>query len=301
MNSVKPILLVSLLLFSPFTFAQVEVFSCEPEWKSLVEALGGNHVDVHSATTGLQDPHNIQARPSLIAKARRADLLVCSGAELEIGWLPMLLRKSGNPHIQPNASGYFMAAEQVELIDQPKNLDRSMGHVHAAGNPHVHLSAHRILEIAKQLSLRLQKVDAQNTADYQSNLNQFLSNWQHAMDSWLTKAAPLSGKNAVVYHKDWNYFFAWLGINIVASLEPKPGIPPTAGHLSKIKNSLAEQGADFTIRTAYQTAKPAAWLAVKTGIPAVELAYTVGGNEKSTDLFKLYDNLIDTLLQALNK
>ncbi len=300
MNHYRVAFLLCLMLASQICTAKINVLTCEPEWKALVELIGGDKIKAYSATTALQDPHNIQARPSLISKARRADLLVCSGAELEAGWLPLLLRKSSNPKIQSNANGYFMAAEQVELMGQPLLIDRSQGDVHAAGNPHVHLAPFKMLDIAKNLSLRLEKIDSSNADYYRENFKLFSSRWNQAVKSWSKKAEPLKGTRAVTHHKDWIYFFHWLGIEEIANLEPKPGIPPSASHLSKLKTLLEKQPANFIVRTAYQESRPSKWLAEKTGIKMIQLSFTVGGSNKALDLFSLYDEMIDLLLEAIN-
>jgi len=289
---------LAMLLSSSLVNAKVNVLTCEPEWKSLVGELGGDKVKIYSATTAKQDPHNIQARPSLISKARRADLLVCSGAELEIGWLPLLLRKSSNSNIQPNAIGYFMATNQVELKGKTTLLDRSQGDVHSGGNPHVHLSPHKLLTIAEQLSQRLQEIDSANSIYYQKLLKSFISRWSQSIEQWKEKAKSLNGSKAVTHHKDWIYLFDWLGIETIANLEPKPGIPPNAGHLAKLKGLLEKQPADFIVRTTYQEERPSKWLSKKTGIPELELAFTVGGSKKANDLFSLYEDMIDQLLKA---
>jgi len=157
-------LLLALMMpiYSNTAYAQINVFACEPEWSALAHALGGNELKIYSATTAQQDPHHIQARPSLIAKTRQADILICTGAELEVGWLPLLLRKSANKKIQPGQIGYFMAAEKVSLLEKPTLLDRSQGDIHASGNPHIHLDPHRMALIATALAKTLIKVDGQN-------------------------------------------------------------------------------------------------------------------------------------------
>ena len=161
------------VLFTTSVYAQLNVFACEPEWKALVEVLGGEHVQAFSATTAYQDPHYIEARPSLIAKARQADLLVCAGAGLEEGWLPTLLLKANNRNIQPGTSGYFMATDYVLLKEIPTSIDRSQGHIHAAGNPHIHLDPRNMLIIAQPLVERLIEIDPANQADYQQNYDAF--------------------------------------------------------------------------------------------------------------------------------
>jgi len=234
------LLLLSLLLLSNPLYAGLEVFACEPEWASLTKELGGEHVDIYTATTNQQDPHHIQARPSLVAKARQADLLICTGAELEIGWLPLLLRKSGNPKIQEGQAGYFLATDYVALLDKPIALDRSMGDVHAAGNPHVHLDPVRVQIIANKLSETLTKLDPANRSNYEKKLASFTENWQNMIQQWAERTQHLKGKPIVVHHKNWTYLQHWLGLNQAAVLEPKPGIPSTSSHLSSLVSGLKQ-------------------------------------------------------------
>lgn len=281
--------------------ANVNVFACEPEWQSLAETLGGNHVKSFSATTAFQDPHFIEARPSLIAKVRRADLVVCTGAELEIGWLPLLLRKSGNAAIQEDGPGFFMAAEQVERIEIPTQLDRSQGDVHASGNPHVHWDPYRLLTIAKALSERLIQIDSDNTADYQANYRTFEEKWQAQVKTWEAIAEPLKGKKVIVYHKNWSYLVNWLGIDVVADLEPKPGLPPTSTHLASLLQKTRSERVDYILMANYQNDKGARWLSKKTGIHVFNLPFTVGGsmaeNKEASSLFSLYQEVITTLVK----
>ncbi|MEL0586024.1 MAG: zinc ABC transporter substrate-binding protein [Candidatus Thiodiazotropha sp. (ex. Lucinoma kazani)] len=279
--------------------AKLNIFACEPEWASLVQALGGNQVTTTAATTAHQDPHRIEPRPSLIAKVRRADLLVCSGAELEIGWLPMLQRQAGNRKVLPGRVGYFETAQQVERLGIPEKLDRSMGDVHASGNPHVHLDPHRLLKIASALSERLITLDPSNTAHYRSRFDDFTSRWQQAVQQWQRIAEPLKGARVVVHHQDWDYLFDWLQIVKAGSLEPKPGLPTSAGHLVKLRQALIDEPAVAIIYTHYQSPKAANRLSQLTGIAALELPYTVGGGEGVTDLFSLYDETLKRLLKVI--
>lgn len=286
------------LLFIHTALADINIFACEPEWASLSEELGGEHVTVFSATTGLQDPHYIQARPSLIAKARRADLLVCTGAELEVGWLPLLQQKSGNPAIQTGAPGYFMAANMVRLSDVPTVLDRSQGDVHAAGNPHIQTSPVNILNVAQALTKRLQALDGANAALYAQRWQDFSARWQLAINKWQQQAAPLKGVSVVVQHNSWGYLFDWLGLNKVATLEVKSGVPPTVDDLNTVLNKLKVTPANIVIHAAYQPSRATDWLVDKTGITKVTLPFTIGGNAESTNLFTLFDDTIQRLLDA---
>lgn len=278
--------------------AKINILACEPEWAALAEAIGKGQVDVVSATTAFQDPHHIEARPSLIARARSADLVVCTGAELEVGWLPLLLRQSGNSRIQQGQPGHFIAAEQVELIEKLERVDRSMGDIHAAGNPHLHLDPYRLLQVAGQLARRLETIDPANAAAYQSNLAAFSGRWQSAINAWETKAQPLRGKKVVVQHRSWSYLLAWLGIEAVADLEPKPGLPPTSGHLASLLENIKRDRPDFIMIAAYQNDRGAQWLSRRSQLPVITLAYTVGGSEQARDLFSLYDTMLERLLET---
>ncbi len=207
--------------------AALNVFACEPEWGALAQELGGDKVSIYSATTALQDPHRIEARPSLIARIRSADLLVCSGSELEIGWIPLLLTQSGNPRIQLGSPGYFEASQYVVKLEIPKVIDRALGDLHPGGNPHVHTDPRNIAKIAPVLMERMAQLDPANADSYRSRGKSFLERWQAAIARWEQQAAPLKGVPMVVYHKDFSYFINWTGMRETGSLEPKPGIPPT--------------------------------------------------------------------------
>lgn len=279
--------------------AKLSIFTCEPEWASLAEALGGIQVDTFSATNGQQDPHHIQAKPSLIAKLRNADMIACTGADLEAGWLPVLLRRAANPGTQPGKPGYFIATQYVRMLGIPKQLDRSQGDLHAAGNPHIQTSPENILPVAKAMSARLIQLDSANSPYYQQQLVDFNTRWKAALVRWKTIAKPLRHIPIVVHHESWIYLEDWLNLDKLATLEDKPGLPPTSGHLGEILTLMETRPAKIIIHSAYQSKKPARWLSGKTGIPVVTLPSTIGGTEKATDLFALYDNILELLLHAV--
>ena len=282
--------LIILSLWISNSQAEINVFACEPEWASLVRTLGGNNVNVFSATTALQDPHHIQARPSLIAKARRADLLVCTGAELEVGWLPLLLRKSSNGKILTGQPGHFMAAEHVTLLEKPKHLDRSQGDVHADGNPHIHLDPHRILLIAQALTKTISQIDPDNKNSYQNNWSNFKEAWSRAITKWEQQSQALQGKKIVVNHNSWVYLEDWLKLERVATLEPKPGIAPSSTHLAQVLAILKQNQADMILYATYQNDKAVRWLVEKTPIPVVALPFSV---DKDETLFQWYERILN--------
>ena len=278
--------------------ADLDIFACEPEWAALADEIGGPYVKTFSATTALQDPHYIQARPSLIAKVRRADLVVCSGAELEIGWLPNLLQKANNRNVLPGNDGYFETSRYVVRLDATGNVDRAEGDIHPQGNPHIQTNPHNIAAVAEALGQRLMTLDPDNAQSYETRLAEFLARWQEAIEAWEAKAKPLHGMRVITHHKSWVYLERWLGLEEVANLEAVPGLPPTAAHLSKLTKQFAGGGADFIVRSPYQDARPSEWLSEKTGIPELLLPLTVGGTDKAQDLFALFDDILDRLLQA---
>ena len=297
MNRVLSVFL--LLLLSGNVHAALNVFACEPEWAALTEQLAGDKADIYTATGPLQDPHQVQARPSLIAKARRAQLVVCTGAELEIGWLPVILRESGNPDIAPGKPGNFEASRYVTMLEVPTVISRSEGDVHPEGNPHIQLDARNYLPIAQALTERLIQLDPDSTAFYRERLKNFDLRWQAAIARWEKQAAPLKGQPIVVHHKAYAYLDNWLGLKEVAELEPKPGMQPSVAHMSQVLQQLQRQPARMVVRAAYQSPDPSEWLAGRAHIPAVELPFSVGGDDRAKDLFGLFDDTIARLLAGL--
>lgn len=276
----------------------LNVFACGPEWAALVRELAP-HAKVHTATHALQDPHHIEARPSLIAALRRADLAVCTGAELEAGWLPMLQQRAGNPKVQDRADGMFFASDHVELIDpQPEGGGPFAGDVHAAGNPHIHLDPHRVREVAEALARQLQALEPAQHAQYQQRWAAFDAGWKARIARWEHEAAPLRGMKVAVQHSTFAYFWRWLRIDPVADLEPKPGMPPTPGHLQGLLTRLRSAPPDAVVSTTYQDGRSARWLAAQLGpgVPALSLPATVTDGAPAPSLAGLFDHLIGQLL-----
>lgn len=278
--------------------ATLNVLACEPEWGALAQELGGDKVSVYVATTAMQDPHHIQARPSLIAHARSADILVCTGAELEIGWLPILLRQSANDKIQPGKPGYFEAAAYVRMLEVPTRLDRAEGDIHPGGNPHIQTDPRNIALAADALAKRLNQIDPANATYYQSRHANFSQRWHAAMQRWEKQAASLRGVPIVVQHKGFPYLENWLGLREVSTLEPKPGVEPSSAHLAQVLALMQSQPAKIVIRAAYNDGRASEWLAERAKIPAVALPFSVGGSYRAQDLFGLFDDTVQRLVEA---
>jgi len=279
--------------------AALRVLATTPDWAALVTELGGDRVNVYTATSAFQDVHRVDAKPSLVARARTADLVVATGADLVIGWMPVLLQDSGNTRIQPGNPGYFEAAPLVHLLEVPSAVDRSMGDIHPLGNPHVTLDPHSIAIIAKALAARLVLIDSANAAYYAARGEDFSKRWQQATLGWEARAAPLKGVGVVVIHRDQAYLCNWLGMKELASIEPKPGVPPSAGYLAELVTKLAATPPKMILRNAYNDPRAAEWLAERIHAPVVLLPYSVGGTPEAKDLFGLFDDTINRLLAAL--
>jgi zinc/manganese transport system substrate-binding protein len=294
-NLAKVVMLTLTVSYSSLANAKLNIFACEPEYAALAKELAPD-AKIYSATTAMQDPHQVQARPSLIAKMRQADLAICAGAELEVGWLPMLQMKSSNAKVRSTDQGLFFAAEQVNTLDKLESVNRSMGDVHAQGNPHLHFSPQRVLKVAEALTAKLISLDPASQDQYKTALSNFSDKWINAISEWEAKAAPLNGKKVIAYHSNFRYLFDWIGIEQVGDLEPKPGLPPSSSHLASLLKRAEKDDIMAIIVASYQSERGAEWLGERANLPVQVLPMSVGGNDQSQDLFSLYENVIDLLL-----
>lgn len=288
-----------LVVSPPMASAKLSVFACEPEWAALATEIGQSLVKTYSATTAVQDPHYIQARPSLIARVRQADLVICSGAELEIGWLPALLQKANNRKVMPGQPGYMEASNHVLRLGATMSVDRAQGDIHPQGNPHIQTDPHNIAAVARALGSRMQAIDPDNAQAYGQGLAEFLVRWEAAIAEWETRAEPLRGARSITHHNSWVYLERWLGIEEAANLEAIPGLPPTATHLGRLTSEFRDGGADFIIRSPYQDARASEWLSERIDVTAIVLPLTVGGTDEAQDLFSLFDDIVARLLSAI--
>lgn len=272
----------------------LNIFVCEPEWKAFLESHAPD-ATIYSATTAKQDPHYVQARPSLIAKMRQADMAMCSGAELEVGWLPMLQVRSSNGAVQNGSQSMIYATDFVRMLDTHDHVDRSMGDIHAHGNPHVQFAANDIIPLSHAVTKRLLVLDPDNAQTYQFNGMKFRAHWRKKLNEWNEKAAPLKGKQVVGYHETYRYLYDWLGMEQIADLEPKPGISPTTSHLQSL-TKLNTNSFKAIVYSSHQDKRPANWLQQHTNKPLIQLPLTVSDGES---LDEMYDQVIDDLLDVL--
>ena len=299
MNSIfKAIIVAGAAALAGPAWAALSVFATVPEWGALALELGGDKVSVYTATNAMQDPHHVEAKPSLIARARNADLVVATGAELEIGWLPLVLQQAANPRVQAGAPGYFEATAFVTTIERPTRLDRAEGDVHPLGNPHIQTDPRNIARVAAALSARMAQLDPADAATFHDRHAAFDARWQASILRWQSQAAVLRGVPVLVQHKAFSYLLAWLGMRETGALEPKPGVDPTAASLAEVLARQQREPARMVIRAAYQSDRASQWIAERAHIPAVALPFTVGGDIGARDLTSLFDDTIERLLEA---
>ncbi len=279
------------------TAQALTIFSCEPEWAALSAALAPQ-ARVVSATHAYQDPHYIEARPSLISKLAKADIAICSGAGLESGWLPALQKRASNRQVQDGARGMLYLSRYIKTIEKHQAQFFSTQHVHAEGNPHFHLDPERVYKLAAVISKRLQKIDPDNKQAYQRALTHWQRNWQQAMQRWKHQTAQLAGKAVVVQHTSFSYLINWTGMQAIADLEPEPGVPPTMAHTQSLVEKTRQQQPVAILTNWYQNDRAAGWLSEKTGVQHLNLPATVDLEGEVNNLQRLFDHLFSQLQDA---
>jgi zinc/manganese transport system substrate-binding protein len=286
-----PVLLT--VLFTPSAHAKVQVVATLQWIGSVAKEIGGDKVEVVSLVKGNQDPHLVEAKPSMILAVRKADILMYNGLDLEIGYLPVLIESSRNAKVQPGRPGNFDCSRFVEVIEKPETIDRSMGDVHPLGNPHYHYSARNISNIAAGMAKALSESDPADASYFQGNLKAFQARVREARDRWDTRR--FTGRKYVAYHKYFEYLARELGFAIVAYVEPKPGIPPSAGHIEKLIGSMEKDRPDGILVTSYYGLREVEFLSRKTGVPYFVVPHDVGGPPEAKDWFTMMDLALKSL------
>ncbi len=274
------------------TFSKMNVAVAYPYIEQLVDEIAGNKVKITLLSRGNWDPHFVVPKPSLVSGLRDSDLLIVNGGSLEIGWIPPLIKSANNSKILPNAKGYLDLSEYIELQDIPKSTDRSLGHVHAEGNPHFILDPHNVIKLAEVVMLKLSLVDSANQAFYQKNFKAFKSHWQKKLKSYDKKMRACKGMKVVQYHELYNYFLRRYGIKSIDNLEPVPGIKPNSKHALKLVNEIRSNNVKLILQDVYHEHKTASFIAAKTGAKVVELPHDVGAIKGTGTLDRFYDMLV---------
>jgi zinc/manganese transport system substrate-binding protein len=286
------LLICAALLASLAPARPLHVVAAYPYIGDIVEKIGGNNVRVFSLARGDYNPHVIIPRPSFIAQIRRADLLIINGAQLEIGWMPPLLRQASNPAVQTGEPGFMDLSQYVTLIDVPTSVSREQGDVHPEGNPHFYLDPENILPIAKAIKDKLIQLDSRNASYYESRYREFSDLWGNKLVEWTQKMTPLRNTRVVEYHKNYDYFLRRYKLQIVGTVEPLPGIPPTSKHIEHLEAVLTAAPARFILQDVYNPDDASRHLAEKLNMKLVVLPHDVGAVKETNSIFSLFDELV---------
>jgi zinc/manganese transport system substrate-binding protein len=292
--------IMSVLLLGVATArAELKVVASLPDFGAIAEAIGGKAVDVTTIARGSEDPHFVDARPSFVRVLNKADLLIEGGADLEAGWLPTLVTAARNAKIQGTGKGHLVLSRFVKLIDVPTApVDRSMGDVHPTGNPHYWLDPRNGKIIAEKIAATLSELDPKNAETYRGNLAAFTKKLDAKWPEWQKKLESLRGAKIITYHKTYEYLAAAFGLEVIAQLEPKPGIEPSATHIAQLVQRAKEAGVKFVIIEPYRPRRSAEQVAEAVGARMVVLPDKTGSTPEAKDYFSLFDAIVSRLTEA---
>ena len=287
------------LAFTSAAHAKVEVVTTVPDLAALARVVGGDKVSITSLSLPTQDPHFVDAKPSLVLKLNKADLLIAIGLDLEVGWLPVLQNGARNPKVATGGKGYLECAQHVKLLEVPtKAIDRSMGDIHPGGNPHYLFDPRQAARCTQAIAAKLGELDPGNAKLYAANTKAFLAKLDTARADWEKRMAPFKGHSVITFHRSWNYLIDWLQLVSIGELEPKPGIPPTSRHVAALLQLGKAKGVKCVIQEAFYPDKTGRLVANKLGGQVVLLAggSDVGAGETYIDHMT---HVIDSLEGAL--
>jgi zinc/manganese transport system substrate-binding protein len=285
-------ILLSLVLVTP-AFAEINVVATLPWIGSLAKEIGTDKIKVTVLVKPSQDAHVLEAKPSMILAARKADIIMYNGLDLEIGYLPLIIESSKNPKLMPGKTGNFDCSRFVKVVEKPATVDRSMGDVHPLGNPHYHFSPSNILRVAEGMARLLAEADRSNAGFYQANYNAFAERVKEKEKQW--GAVPLTGKKYVAYHKYFEYLAAESGFQLLGYIEPKPGIPPSAAHIEELVEMMKTAKPVAILVTPAYGVREAEFLSSKTGVKVIVLPHDVGSLQGTDDLISFWDKVFSLL------
>lgn len=287
----KKILLIALFVNS--LFAQINVAVSYPYIAELTKIIGADHVDVNTLAKGSWDPHFVVPRPSLIRQLSRADLLIINGAQLEIGWIPPLIKKAHNPNILPSSQGFLDLSQSVTLIDKPSAVSRAGGDIHPDGNPHFATDPYNMPILAEAITQKLSYLAPNNTKFFQHNLETFNQKWQKNLKRWSEAMLPLKGSKVVQYHKLFDYFLQRYALKSVGTIEPLPGLNPSSRHTMALIKTMRLDGVKYILQDVYHNPKTAHFIASKTGAKVIMMPHDVNAITKADTLTHLYDAMVE--------
>jgi len=283
---------IFLLLLLPLALsAHLNIAVSYPYIGAITKEIGKDHVHTIVLAQGNWDPHFVVPRPSLISKLRGADALIMNGGQLEIGWLPPLIKRANNRRVNPDASTFLNLSQQVEMINKPKSVDRSQGDIHPDGNPHFHLDPANVMFLARSIATFLSDMDREHRSIYEANLRDFEKEWQQNMKRWEERMAPRRGLKVIQFHDNLAYFNRAFGLVNIGTIEPLPGIPPSSRHTMELIELIKEEKPYRIFHDVYHSTKTAEYISAKTGIKIVLMPHDIGALESIGSLVGLFDYL----------
>ena len=293
---IHTLVLLHLFLINTTVWAKKPVIVTTYQYiAGITEQITGNSATVIALAPPQFDPHYIVPKPSYIAKLRNANLLIINGAQLEIGWLPQLIRQANNPAIITGTKGFLDLSNFVKKIDVPTALSRAMGDVHPEGNPHFYLDPHTIPVLAKAIYERLCTIVPENYNLYSKNYTTFIEKFNAKLTVWDAQMTKVKGKSAIEYHKIYDYLLIRYGIHLAGTIEPVPGIPPASKHIAKLENTIYT--VSFILQDVYHPYDAAQYLSQKFSIPVIVLPHDVGATSDANDIFSLFDAIVGRITQ----
>ncbi|HPF13770.1 MAG TPA: metal ABC transporter substrate-binding protein [Planctomycetota bacterium] len=229
-----PLLLI-LSLCAQAAPAKLKVVATIPDIGNLVQIVGGDKVEVTTICSGTENVHAVRLKPSHIVAVSRCDLFCQVGLSLEHAWVPGLLQTARNAKVQPGQPGHLTVSDGMPALDVPSDLSRQNGaDLHPDGNPHINLAQGAGRHMAQRILATLSELDPADKALFEANYKKFESASLAAEARWKRLGDRLKGQQCVVYHTEFTYLLRGLGIETIATIEPKPGVPPTPGHLAEV-------------------------------------------------------------------
>jgi zinc/manganese transport system substrate-binding protein len=306
LNSTRMAVAMTLLVSAPGAMhvpaaAKLSVVATTPDLGAIAKEIGGDLIDVKTLAKPTEDPHFVDAKPSHVVTLNRADVLIEGGAELELGWLPPLLETARNDKIAAGAPGLIMASQGIRMLEVPATLDRSRGDVHALGNPHFLMDPQNVKIVAAQIADHLSQVDAKDAAQFKANLAKFNAKVDAKFADWQKDLAPFKGAKFVTYHNDFVYFAQRFGFQILETLEPKPGIAPSAAHLAKVIATMKSADGHVILVQPYQNRKTAETVARQADAIVIDVSQQPGALKNTPTYFDLMDTLVNTIAGALQE
>ena len=290
------LIVLTILSLTTLTFAdELHVVTTYPYIANIVEQIGKEKVSVFALAKGEWDPHTIVPKPSFIGKLRKADLLIMNGAQLEIGWLPSLMHQANNPKIQVGTQGLLDLSKHVDLIDAQSSVSRAQGDIHPDGNPHFYLDFENVNKIAIVITHKLSEIDPENKSSYEKNNKFFLEKFDQKKKEWISKLGILKGTKIIEYHKLFDYLIRRIGLDLVGTIEPLPGISPTSRHIEELEKLIPSNNVKIIFQDVFHSDDASTLLSKKYNLKLKIVPHDLGAVKNTDDIITFFDEIVRRL------